>query len=101
MREDRLELALWDMATLQRKRVLTERGKVNGWDVSPDDRWIATAGDEWAARLWDPSTGRKGYLLADPEAREPEFAVAFSPDGRLLAAGGKQGVLRVWKVPPR
>ena len=101
MHDGKLELAVWDMANHKPKRVLPERAKVNGWAVSPDEKWVATAGDEWATRLWDLKTGRKAYLLADPEAREPEWAVAFSPNGKLLAAGGKQGVVRVWKVPTR
>jgi hypothetical protein len=46
-------------------------------------------------RLWDT---REGKQLAALRVGAPALSVAFSPDGRLLAAGDYRGGLRVWKV---
>ena len=51
-----------------------------------------------AVRLWDARTGRLLRRLGDPA--EQIMAVALSPDGRRVAAGGGspdgKGVVRVW-----
>jgi RNA polymerase sigma factor (sigma-70 family) len=46
-------------------------------------------------RLWDLATGTERQLL---EHNEFESALAFSPDGKLLGAAGRDGGLRLWDV---
>ncbi|MCA1705987.1 MAG: hypothetical protein LC808_23085 [Actinobacteria bacterium] len=73
---------------------------------SPDSRFLATAYDDHTARFWDAHTGTELLKLThDHEVR----AVAFSPDGRLLATGDGEfratlstrcgpGTVRVWQL---
>jgi WD40 repeat protein/class 3 adenylate cyclase len=61
---------------------------------SPDGSLIAT-GDNYPdgeVIVWDAGTGRPLHVL---EA-EQIYSVAFSPDGRKLAAVGDLGILHVW-----
>ncbi|KAI0455277.1 WD40-repeat-containing domain protein [Xylaria acuta] len=44
----------------------------------------------------DPPSGQQ--TKADPASRGPIWAVEFSQDGRFLATGGRDRVLRVWAV---
>jgi len=69
---------------------------------SPDGTIVATAGSDNAARLWDPETGQ--LVLAIPAHDDDVSAVAFSPDGVLLATGAggfdatDDASIRIWRV---
>jgi hypothetical protein len=45
-------------------------------------------------RLWDAGTGREALAFRAHAA--PVLCVAFSPDGKRLASGGKEDVVRIW-----
>jgi WD40 repeat protein len=72
---------------------------------SPDGGKIAaTSSEAGVMKLWDASTGKLVATLADPEKGSPQelpnvFAcVAFSPDGRHIAAGTAHRAIDVWDV---
>ncbi len=63
--------------------------------ISPDGRWLASAGADGTVRLRGlPGAADERVLEAGGEL----YSVAFSPDSRLLAATGRDRVVRVWSV---
>jgi WD40 repeat protein len=62
---------------------------------SPDGRLLASCGDDWTVRLWDPAISQPA---ATPEGHASEvYGVAFSPGGRLLAScGSDDRIVRLW-----
>jgi serine/threonine protein kinase/WD40 repeat protein/tetratricopeptide (TPR) repeat protein len=63
---------------------------------TPDGRHFATASFDSTARVWETATGRP----AGPPLPHTNYvaAVAFSPDGNVLAAGdyGPRGLIKFW-----
>lgn len=82
-------------------------GVILGVTFSPDGKWIASAGGT-TVRLWDASADHSGQAHITLATREPEpkgfIAVAFSPDGKTLAASKFDGSIALWDVttsPPK
>jgi WD40 repeat protein len=93
-------LDLWDAASGAVMRSLTGPDvKVAQVAFSPDGALLATAGKDNSAvvKLWKVATGQ--LLLTIRLAGEwPAWCVAFSPDGKTLAAGLESGEVRLWDV---
>src|SRR5262249_49895403 len=76
-------IRLWDVASGKAERVLpNEQGF---WSVafSADGKLLAAGESEGTVVLYDAATGEKRRTLAGPKSQVR--AVAFSPDGRLVA----------------
>lgn len=59
--------------------------------VDAANTMLATASDDKTVRLWDAHTGRAIRTIRPPAGLSHEgkiFAVALSPDGKIVAAGG-------------
>jgi WD40 repeat protein/serine/threonine protein kinase len=99
-------IRLWDATPLagnegQEIRTFREhKGEVSCLAISPDSSWIASAGVDPTVYVWDAKTGQVIQTISD--FNQAVFWMAFSPDGRCLAAiGGGQGselafTIRVW-----
>jgi WD40 repeat protein/serine/threonine protein kinase len=62
---------------------------------SPDGGTLVSAGDP-CLKVWDAATWHK--LPAPPGCEEQVLGLAFSPDGRRLAAGMSDGTVKVWET---
>ncbi|MCI0464304.1 MAG: WD40 repeat domain-containing protein [Gemmataceae bacterium] len=107
-------VSLWDIPSGREVRQL------EGWlgarlvlAFSPDGKTLATAAlRQWVEdrghldprapeddtiQLWEVQTGEsRGRLVGDQKGTT---ALAFSPDGRYLALGSTDGIVRLWEVP--
>ncbi len=77
------------------KRTLEHRSWVNGIAMGPRDPILATACSDGLVRLF----GQEDSAL-EGGAGEVR-CVAFSPDGKLIAAGNRYHTVRVWDVATR
>lgn len=74
---------------------------------SQDGKYVAT-GCNRSAQIFDVTTGEKVCVLEDQSASDPMGgtdlyirSVCFSPDGRFLATGAEDKIIRVWEIATR
>ena len=94
---------VWDAQTQLCVSVLRGHSKsVLAIAFSPDGSLLASAGSDRNVRLWDLAAEAPAASLVDPEEYDQTTGLAWSPDGRLLAAARwPENVVRVWDVAGR
>ncbi|HMC63570.1 MAG TPA: sigma factor-like helix-turn-helix DNA-binding protein, partial [Gemmataceae bacterium] len=87
-------VSIWDLATGQERHRLKGTRDTEGCAAfSPDSKLLATGGQGRDMVLWDVATGKE---LRRFGAWYGAAAVAFTPDGKTLAAGS--GAITLWDV---
>ncbi|MCK5054772.1 MAG: WD40 repeat domain-containing protein, partial [Anaerolineales bacterium] len=80
------ELWLWEVKTGQvRHQIQAHNDIIFDVDISPDDRYIATASSDFSVKIWNMEDGSWVHTFPTPGEIT---AVKFSPDGRYIAFGG-------------
>lgn len=94
------KLRLWEVETGKEIRKFDIALKAREEDrlplvFSPDGKQLA-AGTDDILRVWEAATGQEQHRM---EGHQGEIlALAYSPDGRLLASGGRDNLVRLWQV---
>jgi WD40 repeat protein len=86
---------LWHIANRELVKRLPTIG-LYSLAISQDDTLLAAAGPSRSVDIWDVETGR---MIASLRHADELMAVAFSPDGKLIATGGYDNKIALWGIP--
>lgn len=88
------QVTKWDVAGATPQVLITTAPQDGSYAFSPDGTRLAAADESGAITVWDLETGKAAIELQGPAGGGA--ALAFSPDGRTLAAG--RGKVSVWDL---
>jgi WD40 repeat protein len=101
-------LGVWNLTTEGAKEVNPPKSPARyhgALTYSPDGKTVASGSHDGTVRLWDvtdPGSPKERFVLnihKTPQARANHVpTVAFAPDGKTLASGGNDGVVRFWDL---
>ena len=87
---------MWDISGRRVAVFATHPHQPFAFGISSDDALLATAGADGKVFVWDIAKQVKvGTVGGQLNAY---MSVAFSPDGRRIAAGGVDGTLQIWNT---
>jgi WD40 repeat protein len=91
---------IWRIAdgalVLQLDEAFSENAGIEQVEFSPDGKLLAAI-SSWKIYLWNLSDGELLHTIDSQYGWLND--IAFSPDGRYLAVGSSEGVVRLWGIP--
>ena len=101
----------WEIVSKRRvAQFVRNRNATNSEDEAPDesdpqvlspDGQVLAFSDSSKVELWQVNSNDAPLALANSDMRGPVSVIAFSPDGKLLAAGDEIGTVRIWDAVKR
>lgn len=96
-------IRVFDLATKKEKFGLKgHKDRVRSVDYSPDSKLLVSGDESGTIKLWDVIEGKEIATWDNPNTNE---CMAFSPDGKWVASGGRElrgafgmGRARLWNV---
>ena len=79
-----------------RSKASAQNPVVTALRIHPNGKWMVSAGDDHAVRIWDIKTGKQLNRLEGH--RDWVDTAAFSPDGNLLVTAGNDHRMIIWNL---
>jgi WD40 repeat protein len=89
-------LCTWDLRMPEATQVIDVDEELHTISLSPDDRYLATAGTGLVVKIWDITAGK---VISEGHGHSRAVQkVAFSPDGKQLVSTGPDHAIFLWNI---
>lgn len=97
------QLEMWDLEHPETPIVNADAAlfEVSECLFTPDGKTLLTSGENGLLLLWNPRTLEKLDTLAASNNKQSVRCLAISPDGRIVIAGTRTGLVQVWDLEQR
>lgn len=65
--------------------------------MSPDGKWLASAGEDSVINMWDLASGKRLKTMRG-HGKTSIYSLSFSVEGNVLVSGGADMTVRCWDV---
>ena len=98
-------ILLWDLHTRTVRTTFKTDWGLSALAFSPNGKLLASGDDDGNINLWNATVQQKGLAekighslssLKLKKHKEEIISLAFSPDGKMLLSGSKDGAIRAW-----
>ena len=90
---------MWDTKTGKHKTAITEHvGGIEKIRFSSDGATLVSEGQDATIRVWDTKTGQQKATFTEFTTKAP---IVLSPDGKMLANGGKGSAVHLMELRNR
>lgn len=90
-------IKIWHLPTGEVRELGQHLGQIHTLAIAPDGQTLASASID-GLKLWNLRSGQLLQTISDNV--NAVQAVAFSPDGALLATGGENNTIKIWRGSP-
>jgi WD40 repeat protein/regulator of sirC expression with transglutaminase-like and TPR domain len=89
---------IYDSATGEQTEAISGQSGIRGLALSPDNKLVACSKDN--DKIVSVVSLETGKTLVEDVHLDPVWAVAFSPNGKLLASASLGGAIKLWDMTP-
>ena len=89
-------IKLWDTSTGDNTQTFMRSKYAHATTINPQGTHIATSSDTGYIHIWDIDSGKQEAVYSNTDSNTEYLSLAYSPDGKLLAAVDANGTITLW-----
>jgi len=95
---DDFQILTWDAETGELLDNAQSAGMILDLVITGNQKTLVTGLNNATVEVWDLAASKRVQTLRDPGQVTPVYSLSTSPNNQLLAAGGGDGIVRIWNL---
>ena len=92
------DVYVWDLSSQQANVLSGHSGKISSITHEDQQSILVTSGEDSKVKIWDARASNTEAIFTFSKHTAPVKDCAISPDGRWVASGGADGIVKIWEL---